>query len=63
MSEKITLKNVYQLVYASKAAEGFSEKDLVDILRIARKTNKELLITGALVYNKGFFFAVVGRRA
>ena len=59
MSEKITLKNVYQLVYASKAAEGFSEKDLVDILRIARKTNKELLITGALVYNKGFFLQLL----
>jgi hypothetical protein len=59
MSANISSENVYQLVYASKAAEGFCEKDLVDILHIARKTNKELEITGALVYNKGYFLQML----
>ena len=59
MSEKISSKNVYQLVYASKVVAGFSEKDLVDILRTSRKNNKNLLITGALVYNKGYFLQML----
>jgi hypothetical protein len=59
MSAIISSENVYQLVYASKAAEGFCEKDLVDILHVARKTNKELEITGALIYNKGYFLQML----
>ena len=59
MSVNISSKNFYQLVYASKASEGFSEKDLVDILCSSRKNNKNLLVTGALVYNKGYFLQML----
>ncbi|MEN9898738.1 MAG: hypothetical protein RLZZ66_2387 [Pseudomonadota bacterium] len=59
MLENIAQENIYQLVYASKVAEGFSEKDLIDILRTSRKNNKAIHISGALVYNKGYFLQMI----
>ena len=52
-------KRVYQLIYASKSAEGFSEEDLIDILKTSRTNNKPKQITGALVYNKGYFLQML----
>ncbi len=65
MQENSILDNecLYQLVYASKSVDGFTEKDLIDILKISRKNNKEKHITGALVYNKGYFLQMLeGKR-
>jgi signal transduction histidine kinase len=59
MSANISSENLYQLVYASKAVDGFSEKDLIEILSTSRRNNKELKITGALVYNKGYFLQLL----
>ena len=61
MQENGILDNecLYQLVYASKSVDGFIEKDLIDILETSRKNNKEKHITGALVYNKGYFLQML----
>lgn len=59
MLENIAQETIYQLVYASKVAEGFSEKDLIDILHTSRKNNKNIHISGALVYNKGYFLQMI----
>lgn len=52
-------KRVYQLIYASKSVVGFTEQDLIDILKTSRENNKPKKITGALVYNKGYFLQML----
>lgn len=59
MFGNIPQENIYQLVYASKSLEGFTERDLIEILQKSRKNNKEISITGALVYNKGYFLQML----
>lgn len=43
------------LVYVSRAAEAFSDEQLRDLLAVARDRNKELNVTGMLLYRDGFF--------
>ena len=59
MFGNIPQENIYQLVYASKSVEYFTERDLIEILQKSRKNNKEISITGALVYNKGYFLQML----
>lgn len=44
--------NLYTLIYISRAEESTDEFDLIDILTFSRKTNKQLSITGVLLYSK-----------
>lgn len=44
-----------QLVYASKVADNFNEKDIVNILETARKHNAKLDISGILCFNSKYF--------
>ena len=54
---------IYQLIYASKVSEGFSEEDLLDILQYSRQNNKKKQISGAMIYSKGYFLQMLeGRR-
>lgn len=46
---------IFSLIYISQADENTDELMLSNILNTARKTNKELDITGVLVYRKGWF--------
>jgi hypothetical protein len=53
---------MHQLVYVSSASPDLSEDDLQDILSCARATNRELDITGMLVYLDGYFLQVLEGR-
>jgi hypothetical protein len=46
---------IFSLMYISQADEKTDELVLSNILNTARKTNKELGITGVLVYRKGWY--------
>jgi hypothetical protein len=50
---------IYQLIYASQAADEFCEKDLMDILHVSRKSNKLAHISGALIYHNHYFLQVL----
>lgn len=50
---------MHQLIYVSSARADLGEDDLHDILSRARKTNRELGITGMLVYLDGYFVQVL----
>ena len=47
------------LVYVSVATRKMTEADLVSILEVARERNKELDVTGMLLYRDGFFVQVL----
>jgi hypothetical protein len=47
------------VVYVSSAIKKFSEKELVDLLRIARCNNERLEVTGMLLYHDGNFMQVL----
>ena len=50
---------IYQLIYASRASEHFSDNDLMDILNTARQFNKPANISGALIYHNNYFLQVL----
>ncbi len=50
---------VYQLIYASRAVEGFCEKELMAILHTSRKSNKSAAISGVLIYFQHYFLQVL----
>jgi tRNA U34 5-methylaminomethyl-2-thiouridine-forming methyltransferase MnmC len=53
-----------ELAYVSIETRPMSPQDLMDILEIARKKNKELDITGMLLYRDGYFIqALEGEEA
>ena len=54
---------MHQLVYVSRARADLSEAELRDILRRARKTNRELGISGMLVCLDGCFLQVLEGRS
>lgn len=47
------------IIYASSAAAGFEDADLVPILEAARIKNARLAVTGMLLYTEGSFFQVL----
>ncbi len=54
---------MYHLVYTSLATNPFSEEDLVRLLKKSRTTNKELAVSGMLLYLKEKFIqALEGER-
>jgi PAS domain S-box-containing protein len=50
---------IFCLVYASEGGENFSESDLIDILKVARKHNQAHGITGVMLYNAGYFLQML----
>ena len=46
---------MFSLVYMSTASPGFDESNVVDILRVARKRNGEIGVTGMLLFKDGSF--------
>lgn len=50
---------VFCLVYASRAADNFSETDLIDILKLARLENGKTGVTGVLIYHNGYFLQML----
>ena len=47
------------LMYVSSAARLFSEKDILEILRVSRINNERLGITGMLLYHEGSFLQIL----
>ncbi len=50
---------LFTLIYGSHAVGETKASDVIDILKVARKINKELEITGVLLYNKGWWLQVL----
>jgi hypothetical protein len=50
---------LFTLIYGSHAVGETKPSDVMDILKVARKINKELEITGVLLYNKGWWLQVL----
>ena len=48
-----------QLIYASAATVDFSNADLKELLRIARKNNESLNISGMLLYHEKSFLQIL----
>lgn len=51
--------SLYRLIYVSKVKEGLGKDDLDAILNKALDNNKELDITGMLIFNHKYFFQVL----
>lgn len=47
------------LIYASRAAQPFTEEELVDLLNGARTANSSIDVTGMLLHCEGSFFQVL----
>lgn len=52
-------KDLYQLVYVSRASSLMTSADLAKILVTARETNPTLGVTGILMYRRGDFLQVL----
>lgn len=50
---------LYELLYVSKVADGFTKDDMLDILKISRENNEKKGITGILLYYKDHFCQVL----
>ncbi len=50
---------MYELVYSSKANKNTDKYAILDILKTAESTNKELDITGCLVFHKTTFVQIL----
>jgi nitrogen-specific signal transduction histidine kinase/CheY-like chemotaxis protein len=50
---------IFCLVYASRATDNFSEIDLIDILKLARRENEKAGITGVLIYHNSYFLQML----
>lgn len=46
-------------IYTSAATEDFSNEEVIAILRKAREKNKQLGVTGILLYESGSFFQII----
>ncbi len=53
------MANLVHLIYCSTATRSFSNADLLGLLRVARERNRELGVTGMLLYENGGFFQVI----
>jgi Xaa-Pro aminopeptidase len=50
---------IFQLCYLSTAARDMQREDLVDLLRVSRRKNEELGITGLLLYSGDQFIQLL----
>ena len=50
---------LYRVIYSSDAARAMSDRDLEQILAVARSSNEERGITGVLIYVDGTFLQVL----
>jgi hypothetical protein len=50
---------MYFLVYVSSAVEEFTSTELIDLLKVSRKNNTEIDVTGMLLYKDGNFLQVL----
>lgn len=50
---------IYQLMYYSTARREFSERELQDLLEVARANNSRCGVTSLLLYGDGVFFQVL----
>lgn len=53
------MANLVHLIYCSTATRSLSNADLLELLRVARERNRELGVTGMLLYENGGFFQVI----
>ena len=53
------MANLVHLIYCSTATRSFSNADLLELLQTARERNRELGVTGMLLYENGGFFQVI----
>ncbi len=53
------MANLVHLIYCSTATRSFSNADLLELLQTARDRNRELGVTGMLLYENGGFFQVI----
>lgn len=53
------MNTLVHLIYASTAASGFDNQDLILLLRRARESNAQIGVTGILLYIEGSFFQVL----
>ena len=61
--ETADVEEVFQLVYASRAAQPFTDAELVELLTRSRQKNDRLDVTGMLLYHDGSFIqALEGNR-
>ena len=49
----------FELTYTSKATQGINRSDLLDILKISKKNNAKLNITGCLIYHRNQFLQIL----
>lgn len=52
-------EKIYQLIYLSKAAQAFSDKELVALLEIAKINNVSDNLTGFLLYHENNFIQLL----
>ncbi len=63
VSSPVESPGIYTVIYISKASEALSNDEIDSILKLSRKNNSELCITGFLIYNNGYFMQLIeGRR-
>jgi hypothetical protein len=48
-----------EYIYASAATHDFSNEDLIDLLKLARKNNSRRNITGMLLHHEGSFIQIL----
>lgn len=53
------MSNLMHIIYASRSTIDFSNDDILDLLAVARKRNKESNITGMLLFDQGSFLQVL----
>lgn len=53
------MKNIYQLVYRSRASEDISYSQIQSILESAEIFNRQNNLTGLLVYKHGYFLQLI----
>ena len=50
---------LFSITYMSKKVDYYDEDDLMHILNVSRKNNKQRGITGVLIYNRGYFIQIL----
>ena len=50
---------LYRIIYVSAARELFSDEEIVNLLGVSRRNNREADITGLMIYHEGNFFQVL----
>lgn len=59
MHDRVTMPSLIHLIYASGAAAEPSAAELTSLLRVARKNNGRVGLTGMLLYTNSSFFQVL----